>query len=156
MESKGRKIDFREANDRCFELKRQHDLGKIGDEQFDAHLEQLIAQDEEGRWWAEGRESNEYHYRDESGWVRGMPPRRAPPAEEASGNRSDLNRPGCLPRGVGYEMHARTYRNTSRTNSRQRKRSQIARQPTIGTWDGTDPVTPAPGPREGTEREKVR
>jgi len=101
MESKGRKIDFREANDRCFELKRQHDLGKIGDEQFDAHLEQLIAQDEEGRWWAEGRESNEYHYRDESGWVRGMPPRRAPPAEEASGNRSDLNRPSRLPWGAG-------------------------------------------------------
>ena len=101
MEFKGRKIDFREADQRCFELIRQHDLGIIGDEEFDAHLEQLIAQDEEGRWWAEGREANEYHYRDESGWVRGMPPRRPPPAEEASGNRSDLNRPSRLPWGAG-------------------------------------------------------
>jgi len=153
MESKGRKIDFREADQRCSELIRQHDLvGKIGDEKFHAQLKQLTAQDDEGSWWAEGREANERHYRDESGWVRGMPPRRPPPAEEASANRSDLHRPSRLPLGVGYEMHARSYRNTSKINNRHRKRSQIVRRPAIETWNDTDTVAPAP---EGEEREAL-
>lgn len=56
MEYKERKIDFREADRRCAELK------------------QLMVQDDEGCWWAKGRETNEWYYRDESGWVKGMPP----------------------------------------------------------------------------------
>ena len=74
MEHKERKIDFREADRRCAELKRQHDAGAISDEEFDAQRKQLMVQDDEGRWWAKGREADEWYYRHESGWVKGMPP----------------------------------------------------------------------------------
>jgi beta-lactam-binding protein with PASTA domain len=74
MEHKERKIDFREADRRCAELKRQHDAGVISDEEFDAQRKKLMVQDDEGRWWAKGREADEWYYRDESGWVKGTPP----------------------------------------------------------------------------------
>ena len=73
MEHKERKIEFREADRRCAELKQQHHAGVISDEEFDAQRKQLMVQDDEGRWWAKGREADEWYYRDESGWVKGTP-----------------------------------------------------------------------------------
>jgi Short C-terminal domain len=59
MEHKERKIDFREADRRCAELKQQHEAGAISDEEFDAQRKQLMVQDDEERWWAKGREADE-------------------------------------------------------------------------------------------------
>src|SRR5215210_1632873 len=69
-----REIEFREADRRCAELKRQLDAGTISEEEFDAQRQRLMVQDDEGRWWAKSRETDEWFYRDESGWVRGTPP----------------------------------------------------------------------------------
>ena len=69
-----RKLDFREADRRCAELKQQLDAGIISEEEFDAQRKKLMVQDDEGRWWAKSRETDEWFYRHESGWVRGTPP----------------------------------------------------------------------------------
>ena len=74
MDSEERRIDFREADRRCAELKRQLDAGIISDEEFDAQRQRLMVQDDEGRWWAKSRETDEWFYRHESGWVQGTPP----------------------------------------------------------------------------------
>ncbi len=68
-----RKLDFREADRRCAELKRQLDAGIISEEEFDAQRKKLMVQDDEGRWWAKSRETGEWYYHDESGWIRGTP-----------------------------------------------------------------------------------
>ena len=74
MDFRRREVDFREADRRYAELKRQHDAGIISDEEFDAQRKQLMVQDDDGRWWSKFGESGEWHYRDGSTWVRGTPP----------------------------------------------------------------------------------
>ncbi len=146
MEFEGRKIDLRKADHRCAEPKQQHDPEIVGVEEFDAQLEQLIVQDDEGCWWVKGRKANEWLYRDESGWVRDMPPGRLPPAEEASGNRCDSNRPSRLPRRVSYEMYARSSRTPNRMNgpSANGPDNSLTR---IKPGDGADPRGPDAGRR---------
>jgi hypothetical protein len=74
VDSEERRIDFREADRRYAELKRQHDAGTIDDEEFDAQRQRLMVQDDEGRWWAKFGKSGEWHYRDGVTWTRGTPP----------------------------------------------------------------------------------
>jgi PASTA domain/Short C-terminal domain len=74
VDSEERRIDFREADRRSAELKRQLDAGAIDDEEFEAQRQRLMVQDDEGRWWAKSRETNEWFYRHQSGWVQGTPP----------------------------------------------------------------------------------
>lgn len=92
MDFSGRKIDFREADRRYAELKRQLDTGTISTEEFEAHRRRLMVQDDEGRWWAKSRNTGEWNYHDGSAWVRGTPPGyqspRTTPAESATARRS--------------------------------------------------------------------
>ena len=74
MDFRERGLDFREADRRYAELTRQRDAGTVGDEQFDAQRQQLMVQDDAGRWWAKFGKSGEWHYYDGSAWVRGTPP----------------------------------------------------------------------------------
>src|SRR5215218_1574794 len=67
-------MDFREADRRYAELKKQYEAGALSVEEFDEQRRQLMVQDDEERWWAKGRETDEWFYRTESGWVRGTPP----------------------------------------------------------------------------------
>ena len=67
-------IGFREADRRYAELKGQHEVGSISDEEFDAQLKQIMVQDDEYRWWAKSRNTGEWHYHDGSRWVRDTPP----------------------------------------------------------------------------------
>ena len=69
-----REIDFREADRRYAEAKRQLDAGSISEEEFDAQRLRLRVRDDEGRWWAKSRKSGEWNYYDGSAWVRGTPP----------------------------------------------------------------------------------
>ncbi len=56
MDFKKSKMDFREADRRYAELKRQHDAGTIDDEEFDTQLkEQLMVRDDKNRWWVKSR-----------------------------------------------------------------------------------------------------
>ena len=92
MDFSGHKLDFREADRRYAELKRQLDAGSISTEEFEAHRRRLMVQDDEGRWWAKSRNTGEWNYHDGSAWVRGTPPgyqaSRTPPAESATASRS--------------------------------------------------------------------
>jgi hypothetical protein len=74
MDFKEREIDFREADRRYAEAKRQLDAGTISDEEFDFQRRRLMVQDDEGRWWAKSRKTGEWNYHDGSAWVRGTPP----------------------------------------------------------------------------------
>jgi hypothetical protein len=67
-------VDFQEADRRYAELKRQLDAGIISIEEFAAQRQQMMVQDDEGRWWAKLGESGEWYYHDGSTWVRGTPP----------------------------------------------------------------------------------
>lgn len=67
-------MDFREVDRRYAGLKRQHEAGTIGDEEFDDQLKQMMVQDDQDRWWAKSRKTGEWHYHDGEGWVRGTPP----------------------------------------------------------------------------------
>ena len=86
-----REVNFQEADRRYAELKRQLDAGTISTEEFDAQRQQLLVQDDEGRWWAKSRETGDWHYHDGEGWVRSTPPGyQPPPADDASDHWSQL------------------------------------------------------------------
>jgi hypothetical protein len=74
MDFREDKIGFQEADRRYAELKRQRDSGTISDEEFDAQRQQLMVQDDEGRWWAKSRKTGEWNYHNGNAWVRGTPP----------------------------------------------------------------------------------
>ncbi len=82
MDFRERELNFQEADRLYAELRRQRDAGTISDEEFDRQYQQLIVQDDEGRWWAQS-EIGEWHYHDGSTWVRGTPPGYQEAAEPA-------------------------------------------------------------------------
>jgi hypothetical protein len=64
-------MGFRETDRRYAEIKRRHKAGALTAEEFD---EQLMIQDEEGRWWAKARTTGEWHYHNGTAWVKDTPP----------------------------------------------------------------------------------
>jgi hypothetical protein len=97
-----RGIDFREADRRYAELKRQLNAGTISTEEFDAQRRRLMMQDEEGRWWAKTRNTGAWYYHDGNGWARGTPPGYGPPGtlpedESTPEHRSQLEQGERLP-----------------------------------------------------------
>jgi hypothetical protein len=74
MDSRERGAKFRETDRRYAELKRQLDAGTLSPEEFAAQRQQLMVQDDEGRWWAKIGESGEWYFHDGSSWVQGTPP----------------------------------------------------------------------------------
>ena len=74
MEYTGRDTDFQEADRRYAELRRRYDLREIGDEEFDAELQQLMVRDESGNWWTKDRGTGEWMYHDGTDWTPGVPP----------------------------------------------------------------------------------
>ena len=101
MDFREHEIDFREADRRYTEIKRQLDTGTISTEEFDAQRQQLMVQDDEGRWWAKSRKTGEWNYHDGSAWVRGTPPGyQLPttwPAESTQDRQSQLKQGERLP-----------------------------------------------------------
>jgi hypothetical protein len=79
MDFREHEIGFREADRRYAELKRQLDAGTMSIEEFDAQRQRLMVQDGEGRWWAKSRKTGEWHYHDDTAWVRATPPGYQPP-----------------------------------------------------------------------------
>src|SRR5918995_934483 len=67
-------MGFHAVDRRYAELKHQHDSGTLSTEEFDAQLEQLRIQDDQGHWWTKSRETGEWHYHDGDTWVQGTPP----------------------------------------------------------------------------------
>jgi hypothetical protein len=94
MDFSEREIDFREADRRYVELKRQFDSGSISEEEFDAQHQELTVEDDEGRLWVKSRETGEWQYRDGRSWTPGTPPGyrplQTPAAESALDRRSQF------------------------------------------------------------------
>jgi hypothetical protein len=94
MDFSDREIDFREADRRYVELKRQFDSGRISEEEFDAQYQELMVEDDEGRLWVKSRETGEWQYRDGRSWTPGTPPGylplQTPSAEGALDSRSQF------------------------------------------------------------------
>jgi hypothetical protein len=102
MDFREQEIDFREADRRYAELKRQLDTGSISTEEFDAQRQRLMVQDGEGRWWAKSRKTGNWYYHDGDVWVRGTPPgyQRPPaplPVESTPDRQSQLGQSEQIP-----------------------------------------------------------
>ncbi len=79
-------MDFKEAEERFYELKGRFDAGAISQEEFKAQLEGLKVQDSQGRYWMIGVQSGKWYFHDGTRWVRAEPPGEAggtPPSKEA-------------------------------------------------------------------------
>lgn len=67
-------MDFSSVETRFQELKGQFEAGDLTEEEFKSQLQDLMIQDEEGRWWMIGYESSQWHYHDGEKWVQSEPP----------------------------------------------------------------------------------
>jgi hypothetical protein len=111
MDFREREIDFREADRRYADLKRQLEDGAISAEEFDAQRQQLMVQDDEGRWWAKSRETGDWNYHDGSGWARGTPPDYQETPPEPTSDSSPVETPSP-PRPKGVENGGNRRRRT--------------------------------------------
>jgi len=57
-------MDFAQVETRFKELKGKYDAGALTEEEFKAQLQELMIQDEQGRWWIIGYETGQWYYHD--------------------------------------------------------------------------------------------
>jgi len=81
-------MDFSQVAAEFQRLKAQFEAGALSEAEFKARLEELMLQDEQGRWWMIGYETGQWYYHDGQQWVRSEPPvaepRPAPPEQPAA------------------------------------------------------------------------
>jgi formylglycine-generating enzyme required for sulfatase activity len=73
-------MDFSQVAAEFQKLKAQYDTGALSEAEFKARLQDLMIQDEQGRWWMIGYETGQWYVHDGKKWVRARPPVAAPPA----------------------------------------------------------------------------
>jgi len=73
-------MDYAQVEKQFQELKEQLAAGKLDEAGFKAKLNELMVQDEQGRWWMIGYETGQWYTHDGTAWVRSDPPGRAAPA----------------------------------------------------------------------------
>lgn len=73
-------MTFTEIEAEYRRLKAQHDAGTLSEADFKAQLQNLMAEDEQGRWWIIGYETGRWYFHDGERWSPGEPPRPAPEA----------------------------------------------------------------------------
>jgi hypothetical protein len=71
-------MDFATVEEKFRTLKLQFLTGALDEASFKAQLEQLMVQDEGGRWWMIGYETGHWYVHDGAAWERADPPRMAP------------------------------------------------------------------------------
>ncbi len=67
-------MEFAQVETRFKELKQKYDAGALSEEDFKAQLEDLMIEDEEGKWWIIGYETGQWYYHDGEKWVQSEPP----------------------------------------------------------------------------------
>ena len=70
-------MDFTQVESKYKELKRKYDSGAITEDEFKAQLEELMIEDEEGKWWMIGYETGQWYYHDGKKWAQSEPPQLA-------------------------------------------------------------------------------
>ena len=73
-------MNFAQVEAKFKELKKEYEVGAITEEELKAQLEDLMIQDDEGRWWMIGYETGQWYYYDGEKWVQAEPPKPAPTA----------------------------------------------------------------------------
>ncbi len=66
-------MDFSQVAAEFRKLKAQYDAGALSEADFKARLQDLMIQDEQGRWWMIGSETGQWYVHDREKWVRGEP-----------------------------------------------------------------------------------
>jgi hypothetical protein len=64
-------------------IKAQFEAGTLSEADFKAQLENLMLQDEQGRWWMIGYETGRWYVHDGQQWIRAEPPGAEPPQPTA-------------------------------------------------------------------------
>jgi len=67
-------MDFSKVEAEFQKLKRQFEAGALTEVEFKARLQELMHQDERGRWWMIGYETGQWYYHDGEKWVQSEPP----------------------------------------------------------------------------------
>lgn len=83
-------MDFTGVEAEFGRLKAQFEGGSLSEADFKAQHEELMIQDEEGRWWIIGYKTGEWYVHDGEQWVQQDPPGAAPKAAPARPSASDL------------------------------------------------------------------
>lgn len=65
---------FRQAEEKFYQLKGQFSTNRITQEQFDAALKDLMVRDVQGRYWTIGADSGKWYVHDGQRWVEAQPP----------------------------------------------------------------------------------
>jgi hypothetical protein len=71
-------MDFVRVEAEFRRLKAQFERGALTEEEFKAQLEELMIEDEQGRWWILGYETGQWYVHDGEQWVQQELPRAAP------------------------------------------------------------------------------
>jgi hypothetical protein len=71
-------MDFAGVEAEFGRLKAQFERGALNEADFKAKLEELMIEDEQGRWWILGYETGQWYVHDGEKWVQQEPPRAAP------------------------------------------------------------------------------
>jgi formylglycine-generating enzyme required for sulfatase activity len=67
-------MDYSQAAAEFRKLKAQYDAGVLSEADFKARLQDLMVQDEQGRWWMIGAETGQWYVHNGGKWERGEPP----------------------------------------------------------------------------------
>ncbi len=67
-------MDFSQVAAEFRTLKAQYDAGALSEADFKARLQELMLQDEQGRWWMIGYETGQWYVHDGEKWVQSEPP----------------------------------------------------------------------------------
>jgi hypothetical protein len=71
-------MDFAGVEAEFGRLKAQFERGALNEAEFKAKLEELMIEDEQGRWWILGYETGQWYVHDGEKWVQQDPPRATP------------------------------------------------------------------------------
>ena len=75
--------DFAQVETEFARLKAQFESGALTEPEFKSQLEELMIEDEQGRWWIIGYESGLWYYHDGDQWIQSDPPPVAQRREQA-------------------------------------------------------------------------
>ncbi len=75
-------MNFAEIEALYRSLRAQHAAGTLSEADFKAQLQDLMIEDDQGRWWIIGYETGQWYVHDGEQWAPGEPPRPPKPAKE--------------------------------------------------------------------------
>jgi hypothetical protein len=76
MINQRRMMSFPEVEREVAKLRQDLAASRLTEEQFKAHLREMMVEDEEGNWWMVGYETGEWYRHDGTDWVPNQPPGR--------------------------------------------------------------------------------